>query len=234
MAYVSHFIELKLKLLAKILNHFRPSSYHVYKTKDASNAPVLFFLFSIANGLGWLHYGSLIGNFNLITLNGIGLALNSAYVILYLIYSPDWTSFSYKFTALLAYFSALYYHLYWLSSHDEFVRHLGASCSLVNTVFMLLPLLDIGRMLASRDAGGTHLPILLAGALCSGLWSLYGQAIGDFNVVLPNLMGVSSAVACLIVRFYIRTAYPAAAAAAATTTASGGRKAKRPLAKKDS
>uniref|UniRef100_A0A1I8J8L3 Sugar transporter SWEET1 n=2 Tax=Macrostomum lignano TaxID=282301 RepID=A0A1I8J8L3_9PLAT len=143
------------------------------------------------------------------------------------------TSFSYKFTALLAYFSALYYHLYWLSSHDEFVRHLGASCSLVNTVFMLLPLLDIGRMLASRDAGGTHLPILLAGALCSGLWSLYGQAIGDFNVVLPNLMGVSSAVACLIVRFYIRTAYPAAAAAAATTTASGGRKAKRPLAKKD-
>ncbi|PAA48804.1 hypothetical protein BOX15_Mlig016650g1 [Macrostomum lignano] len=128
MTYVSHFIELKLKLLAKILNHFRPSSYHVYKTKDASNAPVLFFLFSIANGLGWLHYGSLIGNFNLITLNGIGLALNSAYVILYLIYSPDWTSFSYKFTALLAYFSALYYHLYWLSSHDEFVRHLGASC----------------------------------------------------------------------------------------------------------
>ncbi|PAA90993.1 hypothetical protein BOX15_Mlig031373g1 [Macrostomum lignano] len=89
-------------------------------------------------------------------------------------------------------------------------------------------------MLASRDAGGTHLPILLAGALCSGLWSLYGQAIGDFNVVLPNLMGVSSAVACLIVRFYIRTAYPAAAAPAATTAASGGRKAKRPMAKKDS
>ena len=73
----------------------------------------------------------------------------------------------------------------------------------------LSPLLQIRRMLdrrSSEDLSLSYLAVLLVGF---GLWTLYGLALGNVALIVPNLVALATGVATVLVAMRFR-ARPAA------------------------
>ncbi|XP_059727213.1 sugar transporter SWEET1 isoform X6 [Haemorhous mexicanus] len=98
-------------------------------TKSVENIQFLPFLTTDANNLSWLGYGCLKGDGTVITVNAIGAALQTLYILVYLYYSPAKAkvvrckstrclSFPLTVTTLVASSS---WTLYGLQLHDPYI-----------------------------------------------------------------------------------------------------------------
>ncbi|KAJ3128179.1 hypothetical protein HK100_009335 [Physocladia obscura] len=67
---------------------------------------------------------------------------------------------------------------------------LGILANIVLVLFYGSPLSVCVKVIRERDSSSLSLPLALASALNGGLWTIYGFAMKDYYVGVPNLPGI--------------------------------------------
>ncbi|NXH10618.1 SWET1 protein, partial [Bucco capensis] len=174
-------------------------------TQSVENIQFLPFLTTQVNNLSWLGYGLLKQDSTLITVNAIGAALQSLYILAYLYYSPSKGPMLLRSLLLLALLAAGYGYFSLLVPEPRTrLARLGLFCSLFTISMYLSPLADLARIIRSRSTRCLSFPLTVTTFLASSSWTLYGLQLQDLYIMVPNMPGVFTSVA----RFWLFWQYP--------------------------
>ncbi|NWR38765.1 SWET1 protein, partial [Tachuris rubrigastra] len=192
-------------------------------TKSVENIQFLPFLTTDANNVGWLGYGCLKGDGTLITVNAIGAALQTLYILVYLYYSPakvgqrpegmggqgdprpDIPLSSPQRPVLLQILLLLavvvtgcgYFTL--LVDTGTRLGQLGLFCSVFTITMYLSPLADLAKVVQSKSTRCLSFPLTVTTFVASSSWTLYGLQLHDPYITVPNVPGIVTS----LVRFWL-------------------------------
>uniref|UniRef100_A0A8U7NZI1 Sugar transporter SWEET1 n=1 Tax=Corvus moneduloides TaxID=1196302 RepID=A0A8U7NZI1_CORMO len=151
----------------------------ILATKSVENIQFLPFLTTDANNLSWLGYGCLKGDGTLITVNAIGAALQTLYILVYLYYSPAKRSVLLQVLLLLAVVVTGYSYFTILVDTGTRLTHLGLFCSIFTITMYLSPLADLAKVVRSKSTRCLSFPLTVTTFVASSSWTLYGLQLHD-------------------------------------------------------
>ncbi|XP_030398264.1 sugar transporter SWEET1 isoform X2 [Gopherus flavomarginatus] len=177
----------------------------MFRTQSVENIQFLPFLTTDINNLSWLSYGCLKQDWTLITVNTIGAALQSLYILVYFYFSPEKRRVLLQSTALLGVL-ILGYCYFNLLIPDVAVRlaRLGLFCSVFTISMYLSPLADLAKIVRTRSTRCLSFPLTVATFLASASWTLYGFQLSDLYIMVPNIPGIVTS----ILRFWLFWQFP--------------------------
>ncbi|XP_074895670.1 sugar transporter SWEET1 isoform X1 [Buteo buteo] len=149
-------------------------------TKSVENIQFLPFLTTDVNNLSWLGYGCLKQDWTLITVNTIGAALQTLYILAYLYYSPAKRPVLLHSLLLLAVLVAGYgYFTLLIADARTRLARLGLFCSVFTISMYLSPLADLAKIVQSKSTRCLSFPLTITTFLASTSWTLYGLQLHD-------------------------------------------------------
>ncbi|NXM47133.1 SWET1 protein, partial [Gymnorhina tibicen] len=190
----------------------------ILATKSVENIQFLPFLTTDANNLSWLGYGCLKGDGTLITVNAIGAALQTLYILVYLYYSPAKRPVLLQVLLLLAVVVTGYGYFTILVDTGTRLTHLGLFCSVFTITMYLSPLADLAKVVRSKSTRCLSFPLTVTTFVASSGWTLYGLQLHDPYItvgggvhplsphVLPRVPNVPGIVTSLV-RFWLFQRY---------------------------
>ncbi|KAM4880427.1 sugar transporter SWEET1 isoform 2-T2 [Sylvia borin] len=147
-------------------------------TKSVENIQFLPFLTTDANNLSWLGYGCLKGDGTVITVNAIGAALQTLYILVYIYYSPA------KVLLLLAVVVTGCGYFTVLVDTGTRLAHLGLFCSVFTISMYLSPLADLAKVVRSKSTRCLSFPLTVTTLVASSSWTLYGLQLHDLYITV--------------------------------------------------
>ncbi|XP_065276286.1 sugar transporter SWEET1 [Emys orbicularis] len=177
----------------------------MFQTQSVENIQFLPFLTTDVNNLSWLSYGCLKQDWTLITVNTIGAALQTLYILVYFYFSPEKRWVLLQSVALLGVL-ILGYCYFNLLIPDVAVRlaRLGLFCSVFTISMYLSPLADLAKIVRTRSTRCLSFPLTVATFLASASWTLYGFQLSDLYIMVPNIPGIVTS----ILRFWLFWQFP--------------------------
>ncbi|XP_068778532.1 sugar transporter SWEET1 isoform X1 [Struthio camelus] len=177
----------------------------MFATQSVEHIQFLPFLATDANNLSWLGYGCLKQDWTLITVNTIGAALQTLYILVYFYYSPAKRWVLLRSLALLGVLAAgyCYFNLLIPDVRTRLAR-LGLFCSVFTIGMYLSPLADLAKILRTRSTRCLSFPLTVTTFLASASWTLYGVQLRDPYITVPNVPGIVTSV----LRFWLFWRYP--------------------------
>nr|XP_005497971.2 sugar transporter SWEET1 [Zonotrichia albicollis] len=148
-------------------------------TKSVENIQFLPFLTTDANNLSWLGYGCLKGDGTVITVNAIGAALQTLYILVYLYYSPAKRPVLLQILLLLAVVVTGCGYFTILVDTGTRLAHLGLFCSIFTISMYLSPLADLAKVIRSKSTRCLSFPLTVTTLVASSSWTLYGLQLHD-------------------------------------------------------
>lgn len=81
---------------------------------------------------------------------------------------------------------------------------IGICCDFFTILYYGAPLNTMAKVIRERDSSSLFPPLIVVNMVASSMWTVYGAAINNINVFLPNVIGASLAALqlILIVVFY--------------------------------
>uniref|UniRef100_A0A8B9N7D7 Sugar transporter SWEET1 n=1 Tax=Accipiter nisus TaxID=211598 RepID=A0A8B9N7D7_9AVES len=132
------------------------------------------------SNLSWLGYGCLKQDWTLITVNTIGAALQTLYILAYLYYSPAKRPVLLHSLLLLAVLVAGYgYFTLLIADARTRLARLGLFCSVFTISMYLSPLADLAKIVQSKSTRCLSFPLTITTFLASTSWTLYGLQLHD-------------------------------------------------------
>ncbi|XP_046462341.1 sugar transporter SWEET1-like isoform X1 [Daphnia pulex] len=154
----------------------------------------------IAGVLGcslWLRYGMLMKDTAMTVVNAVGLVLQLCYVFMYYLYAtnkgPYLKQVVIVFSVILS--TMLYVAVEPIEDKAEF--RLGLLCCATTLIFCSAPLATLGDVLRTRSTETLPFYLILANVLVAAQWFLYGVAVHNTFVQVPNF------ISCLIALFQL-------------------------------
>uniref|UniRef100_A0A8D2QAG7 Sugar transporter SWEET n=1 Tax=Zonotrichia albicollis TaxID=44394 RepID=A0A8D2QAG7_ZONAL len=131
------------------------------------------------SNLSWLGYGCLKGDGTVITVNAIGAALQTLYILVYLYYSPAKRPVLLQILLLLAVVVTGCGYFTILVDTGTRLAHLGLFCSIFTISMYLSPLADLAKVIRSKSTRCLSFPLTVTTLVASSSWTLYGLQLHD-------------------------------------------------------
>lgn len=154
----------------------------------------------IAGVLGcslWLRYGMLLMDNAMIVVNFVGLVLQLGYTAMFYKYSTAKSAYLKQVAIVGSIVSCTMIYVAMEPNIDSAKFRLGLVCCATTLIFCSAPLASLGDVLKTRSTETLPFYLILANVVVAGQWFLYGIAINNSFVQVPNLIG------CLIASFQL-------------------------------
>ncbi|XP_053907091.1 sugar transporter SWEET1 isoform X2 [Cuculus canorus] len=159
----------------------------MWATKSVENIQFLPFLTTDVNNLSWLGYGCLKDDWTLITVNAIGAALQTLYILAFLYYSPAKRPVLLQTLLLLAVLATGYsYFTLLITDAQTRLARLGLFCSVFTITMYLSPLADLAKIVRTKSTRCLSFPLTVTTFLASTSWTLYGLQLRDLYIMLSG------------------------------------------------
>jgi len=184
------------------------------KIATVGNAPACYpaapFLMGVVGCLAWLCYGLMRADTAVTVVNGVGLALEIAYMIFYWRYTQNRRGLNRSMWALAAVTLLVAMYINMTAASDELMalRDLGVVCMALNIANYAAPLAGLRDVLRSGTTACIPFELCVANFVVGTLWTLYGYFVDDVFLVAPNAIGVALALAQLSLFVYYPPSMP--------------------------
>ncbi|PNW81052.1 hypothetical protein CHLRE_07g340700v5 [Chlamydomonas reinhardtii] len=177
---------------------------------------------TVVNAAGWVAYGFAVANPYIFPANVVGFLAGVFFT--FTAYAAAPKQVQDRITGIMVAASAHYIMLGLIAcfalSHTAGARMWGTSAVVILMLYYFVPLSTMVQIVKTRNAASIYPPLAIT-AIANGLmWSIYGFAIMDINLWLPNLFGSIVGVIQLLLRL-VYGAKPTAAAAGGGALAVG-------------
>nr|XP_043614880.1 bidirectional sugar transporter NEC1-like [Erigeron canadensis] len=182
-----------------------PTFYKVYKKKSTEgfhSAPYVVGLFS---AMLWIYYALLKSNVVLlITINSVGIFIETVYIGLFLFYAPKKARMeSLKLIVLLIVvgFGLIVGLTQFFATGVTRGVIVGWICLVFSLCVFVAPLGVLRQVIKTKSV--EYMPILLSVALTLSavMWFFYGLLLGDFNIAIPNVLGFTFGIIQMVLYF---------------------------------
>jgi solute carrier family 50 protein (sugar transporter) len=181
-----------------------PTIHQISREKTVGNYPLLPYSSMVCNCFVWVEYGILKGQPKVWASNGVGLALGLVYCVIFQKHcSPTATNLPGTFKQHL-------HVMYAIILSNILLTHSGVSNTseligkegvIICIILFASPLAALKHVIVTRSASSIPLPFTLACFVNCTAWSVLGwYTTNDFNIYFPNLLGLSCAVAQLVLK----------------------------------
>ncbi|KAK3439715.1 hypothetical protein EUGRSUZ_B00063 [Eucalyptus grandis] len=169
-----------------------PTFYGIYKTKKTQGFQSIPYVVSLLSAMLLLYYGLVKKDTLLITINGIGCVIETAYVAAYLIYASKndrvLTLKLFLIMNVLGY-GVVLSTTFFLSKGAKRAWIIGWICMTFSLGVFVAPLCILKKVIKTRSV--EFMPITLSIFLTLGaiVWFFYGFLLKDFFIAVPNVLG---------------------------------------------
>lgn len=163
-------------------------------TEGVSGVP---FLAGVLGCVLWLRYGSILQDTTMILVNFIGLIFQMSYSVFYYLYTIPKRPFQKQVLIVFTIISVTMLYITTEINLDIAKFRLGLICCTTTILFCSAPLASLGEVMRTRCTESLPFHLILATVIVAGQWFLYGVAIHDPFVMIPNFIG------CLIASFQL-------------------------------
>ncbi|KAL5561551.1 hypothetical protein UlMin_031298 [Ulmus minor] len=180
-----------------------PTFYRICKKKSTEGFQSIPYSVALFSAMLTLYYAMLKSNgFLLITINSIGCAIESTYLIIFLIYATGSTRmYAIK---LLILFNAGTFGLILLCT--SFIPNaylklkvVGWICAVFSVCVFAAPLSIIRLVIKTKSVEYMPFPLSFCLTLCAVMWFFYGLLVNDFFIASPNILGFLFGIAQMII-----------------------------------
>ncbi|KAL9680925.1 hypothetical protein QQ045_012706 [Rhodiola kirilowii] len=200
-----------------------PTFWRIWKKKSVEEFKPDPYLAAVMNCLFWIFYGLPCVHPDstlIVTINGVGLALELFYLALFYIYGDNKKRIKMSivllvevvFLAIIAAITFIVFH-----THEKRSTFVGAFCVAFGIVMYASPLTVMYKVW--RDKSVEYMPFWLSFAsFANGLvWVAYALIQFDLNIIIANGIGAILSAIQLLLWTYVGTIYPRCCADAAQT-----------------
>ncbi|TXG66248.1 hypothetical protein EZV62_007523 [Acer yangbiense] len=203
-----------------------PTFYMIYKKKSSEGYQSIPYVAALCSSILFLYYGFLKSVFLIISINSIGCAIESAYLIFYLIYAPPKEKGSSNIVVVL-FFRVLTNKLLHLQKFTVklilllnvgaiglvmFITNclikgpkrmtaVGWICVAYNIATFAAPLSIVRRVIKTKSVEFMPFSLSLSLTLCATSWFFYGLFVKDYFIATPNVLGFVFGIAQMILYF---------------------------------
>lgn len=180
-----------------------PTFYRIYKKKSTEGFQSIPYSVALFSCTLLLYYGFLktSGGLMIITINSIGLAIEAAYLTIFLIYAPK--SSKTQTAKFLLGFNLGVYGAISLATYLSFTGPLRVSivgwiCAIFSVLVFAAPLSVMRLVIKTKSV--EYMPFGLSFSLmvCAVMWFFYGMLISDYYIALPNVLGFAFGITQMI------------------------------------
>ncbi|CAL9759992.1 unnamed protein product [Musa acuminata subsp. burmannicoides] len=186
-----------------------PTFYKIYKKKSTEEFGSVPYMVGLFSAMMWIYYGALTMDFLLLSINVGASLIETAYLILFLIYAPAKPrAFTLKLVTLFnvgAYGSVVLFTMLFLRGGRR-TNIAGWICASFAFSCFVAPLSIIKQVIRTKSV--EYMPISLSFFLTVSAiaWLSYGLLLGDLHVALPNVVGFLFGVAQIIIYLVYKNA----------------------------
>ncbi|GJN38491.1 hypothetical protein PR202_gb27538 [Eleusine coracana subsp. coracana] len=191
-----------------------PTFLRVYRKKSTegfSSVPYVVALFSCAL---WIFYALVKTNSSpLLTINAFGCVVESAYILIYLIYAPRTArlrTLASFFLVNVTAFSLIVIVTLMLVAEPQRVKVLGSICLAFSMAVFVAPMSVILVVIRTKSAEFMPFSLSFFLTLSAVAWFFYGLFTKDLYVALPNVGGFFFSFTQMVLYFCYRKPKPAA------------------------
>ncbi|KDP45367.1 hypothetical protein JCGZ_09616 [Jatropha curcas] len=190
-----------------------PTFYRIWKKKDAEEFQFYPYVATVLNCMFWVFYGLPFVTPNsilVVTINGIGLVIEFAYLALYCIYDKQNKGRKRVvigligeviFMAAIVLITMLCFH-----THKKRTLFVGVFCDVFNVIMYSSPLGIMKKVITTKSVEYMPFFLSLAGFLNGICWTAYSLIIFDPFILISNGLGAISGLFQLILyAWYYRT-----------------------------
>lgn len=192
-----------------------PTFYRIYKSKSTEGFQSVPYVVALFSAMLWIFYALIkTGELLLITINAVGIVIESIYIIMYFVYA---TKKGRLFTAKImlglnvGFFGLIMLVSLLLFKGDKRVVVLGWICVAFSVSVFVAPLSIIKRVIRTRSVEYMPFSLSLSLTLSAIVWFLYGVFIKDKYVALPNVLGFTFGVVQMALYMFYMNKTPVAA-----------------------
>jgi len=181
-----------------------PECLQMRKEKSTGNVAYLPYLMTCVNCVAWMSYGKLNGNMTLIMVNAVGATLQIIYLAVFLSVAKEKTPLVRK--SVITFTSLWLINMSIRSSMSDktAVEVFGTICCVITVLMFVSPLAELKTVTANKSTATLSFPLTVTSFLCGFFWTLYGFAMSDNYIIIPNILGLATS----LVRFYLFQKYP--------------------------
>ncbi|XP_045823285.1 bidirectional sugar transporter SWEET13-like [Trifolium pratense] len=190
-----------------------PTFYTIFKKKSAEGYQSLPYVVALFSAMLWIYYAFVKREaaLLLITINTFGIIVESAYLIVFLIYATKKSRLStIKLLLLLNVFGfgAMLLSTLYLSKGAKRLAIIGWICLVFNISVFAAPLFVLSKVIRTRSV--EYMPFFLSLSLTINavMWFFYGLLLRDYYVALPNTLGFVFGIIQMVVYLIYRNATP--------------------------
>ncbi|XVF30924.1 hypothetical protein REPUB_Repub16aG0101100 [Reevesia pubescens] len=179
-----------------------PTFYNIYQKNTAEGYQPIPYMVALSSAMMLLYYGILKTNANLIiSINGIGCAIEVIYLVLYIIYSPKRVKvFTVKWIIIfnLGGYCLIMVVTNLLTGRFKRVTVMGWICAVYNIAVFASPLSIMSHVIRTKSVEHMSFSLSFFLTLCATMWFSYGFLVKDFYIALPNVLGFLLGIAQMI------------------------------------
>jgi solute carrier family 50 (sugar transporter) len=172
------------------------------KLNSTASTPIFPFVMMYLNCACWTKYGLLIGEWDIMGTNMIGLMLSLYYMYNYDRFTKNHSSSRIQICLVLLFLYGLLVILRYLPPRDV-INALGLVSSVFSVLMFGAPLITVWQVYRTRDSSSMSPRLCLMNFTCSMCWTIYGYLSHDKFIIVPNTLGIAlSSVQLFLIRRY--------------------------------
>ncbi|KAE8710623.1 Bidirectional sugar transporter SWEET14 [Hibiscus syriacus] len=170
-----------------------PTFVRVYRKKSTEGFESLPYVVALISAVLWIYYATLKSEaYLLMTINSIGCAVETIYIVIFLIYAPKKTRISTLKLLVLFNMGALVLvlitHLF--AKGRSRIHVIGWSCVVTSAAVFAAPLSIMRLVISTKSVEFMPFTLSLFLTFSAIMWLIYGLLLKDFYISLPNILGV--------------------------------------------
>ncbi|KAL4566703.1 hypothetical protein LXL04_030825 [Taraxacum kok-saghyz] len=189
-----------------------PTFYKVYKKKSTEGFQSVPYVVGLFSAMLWIYYALLKANaMLLITINSVGCFIQTFYICFFLFYAPKKARIeSLKLITMMIVvgFGLIVVLTQFFATGVTRVTIVGWICLVFALCVFIAPLGVLRQVIKTKSV--EYMPILLSAALTLNAitWFFYGLLLRDFNIAIPNVLGITFGVLQMILYFVYKNKKP--------------------------